>query len=220
MHRLTIEERTVELESSFTPRLWSLVQNSPALYDALLDRLQGFGLSSIDLRPDTGDGSIGGAGLGFWLFGGKANVRIGLDSVRFRSTLLSSDIVCSVDRVLASIREASPELQLRSHALSYSCHGGIDGTTASKFVGRIVPIAPAVEGFGSYVGAGAAFYFGEALPIMSSTLTLEVSQTVPDGLFARVFILFDGSVGSGSDIEQLAEERVRAALGAVDLEIP
>ncbi len=65
-----------------------------------------------------------------------------------------------------------------------------------------------------------AFYFGEAPPIMSSTLTLEVSQRVPDGLFVRVFMLFDETVGSGVEIETPAEERVRAALSAVSLEIP
>ena len=189
------------------------------LYDALLDQ-QGLGLSSMDLRPDAGDGSVGGAGLGFWLFGGRTNVRIGLDSVRFRSTLLTSDVVRSVDGVLAGMRQASPELQLRSHALSYSCHGCIEGTKTSEFVGRFVREAPVIEGFGNHLGAGVAFYFGEAPPIMSSTLTLEVSQRVPDGLFVRVFMLFDETVGSGVEIETPAEERVRAALSAVSLEIP
>ena len=220
MSVLTIQERAIELESSFTPRLWRLLHDTPLLYDALLDRLQGLGLSSLDLRPDAGDGSVGGVGLGFWLLGGRTSVRIGLDSVRLRSTVVTADVVHCVDGVLAGILQASPALQLRSHAFSYSCHGHIEGTNASEFVGRFVPDTPVIDGFGNRLGAGVAFYFGEAPPIMSSTLTLEVSQTVPGGLFARIQMRVDGAVGSGTDIGELAEERVRSTMAAVGLEIP
>ena len=89
---------------------------------------------------------------------------------------------------------------------------------AAEFVGGIVRNAPVIEGFGDHLGTGVAFYFGEAPPTVSSTLTLDASRVVPDGLFASVIVVLDGSVGTIQEIRALAEERVRTALSSVNLE--
>src|SRR5207244_2188046 len=82
MAALIISQSEFELESKFEPRLWSLHGDVPELYEALLTNLGPLGLSSVDLREETGDGSVGGRGLGFFLFAFNANVRIGLQSLR------------------------------------------------------------------------------------------------------------------------------------------
>ena len=216
-----IERRDVELESTFSPRLWSLVHDGPVLYEALLERLAHVGLSDMDLRPEAGNGSVGATGLEFRLFGNKVNVQLRLDSFRFRTSSLASDVVNSADGVVAAIRQALPgELRFRTHAVSYACHGLIEGMKAAEFVGGIVRNAPVIEGFGDHLGTGVAFYFGEAPPTVSSTLTLDASRVVPDGLFVSVIVVLDGSVGTIQEIRALAEERVRTALSSVNLEIP
>ena len=217
MNRFTIEQSEIELESKFTSRLWSVVHDVPVLYDALLDELAHFGLSTMDLRPDDGNGSVGGAGLGVWLFGGKVNVRIGLDGVRFQTSSPDPQVVDCVDGVLGAVRRASPELRFKTHSVSYACHGLIEGMKAAEFVRRFVPNPVNVDGFGDCLGAGAALYFGNAPPMLSSTLTLDISRVVPDGLFVRVFMVMDGAVGTGPAIRTLAEERTGAALTAVGL---
>ena len=60
MNRFTIEQSEIELESKFASRLWSVVHDVPVLYEALLEELAYVGLSSMDLRPDAGNGSVGG----------------------------------------------------------------------------------------------------------------------------------------------------------------
>ena len=96
----------------------------------------------------------------------------------------------------------------------------IEETIAADFIGRLVPNPPAIEGFGAHLGTGVALYFGEAPPTISSTLTLDASQAVPDGLFVRVLVVVDGTVGTIPEIRDLAEERVHSALASVDLEVP
>ena len=216
-----IEQQDVELESTFSPRLWSLVHDVPVLYEALLTSLAHVGLSDMDLRPEAGNGSVGATGLGFRLFHNKVNVHLRLDSFLFRTSSLASDILDSADGVVAAIRQALPdELRFRSHAVSYACHGLIEGTKAAEFVGGFVQTSPVIEGFGDHLGTGVAFYFGEAPPTISSTLTLDASRVVPDGLFARVYVVVDGAVGTIPEIQALAKERVRTALSSVNLEIP
>ena len=170
----SIEQREVELESTFSPRLWSLVHDVPVLYEALLESLAPVGLSGMDLRPEAGNGSVGGAGLG----------------------------------------------RFKTHAVSYGCHGLIEGTNAAEFVRQFVPGPPGIEGFGDHLGTGVAFYFGEAAPTISSVLTLDSSQVVHDGLFVHVYMIIDGAVGAGAEMRALAQERVRTALASVNLEIP
>ncbi len=218
MHRFAIERSEVELESSFAPRLWALVHDAPVLYDALLDQLRPLGLSSTDLRPDAGDGSVGSAGLGFWLFDGKTNVRVGLESVRFRWAVSPFEIAGSVDGVTNALRQALPEFRFRTHAFSYACHGRVEGAKSAEFVRRFTPDGPGIEGFGERLGAGAAFYFGEAPPVISSTLTLDVSRALQDGLFVRVYMVVDETVDTGQGIQTVGEERIRAALRSVNLE--
>lgn len=215
-----IKQREIEFESTFSPRLWSVVHDVPVLYDALLDRLAPVGLTSADLRPEAGNGSVGSTGVGFRLFGSQASVHIRLNSFRFRTSLLDANVVSSADGVVDALREAMRgELRFATHAVSYACHGSIEEATAADLVRRLVPNPPAIEGFGDHLGTGVALYFGEDPPAISSTLTLDASQVVPDGLFIRVFVVVDGAVGTISEVRDLAEERVRTALAYVDLEI-
>ena len=219
MNRLAVARSEVELESSFAPRLWALVHEVPVLYDALLDQLRPLGLSSMDLRADVGDGSVGSAGLGFWLLDGKTNVRVGLESVRLRWAFFPSDFATAVDGVSAALQQALPEIRFRTHAFSYACHGRVEGAESKEFVRRFTSEGPSIEGFGEHLGAGAAFYFGEASPVISSTLTLDVSRALHDGLFVRVYMVIDETVGTGQSIQKVGEDRVRAALRSVNLEI-
>ena len=54
--------------------------------------------------------------------------------------------------------------------------------------------------------------------MISSTLTLDVSRVVQNGLFVRVLMVMDGEVGTGAAIRALADQRTGAALTAVGLE--
>ena len=82
-----IEQLNLELESTFSPRLWSLVHDVPVLYDALLEKLAHVGISGMDLRPEAGNGSVGATGLGFQLFRNTVNVQLRLDSFLFRTSV-------------------------------------------------------------------------------------------------------------------------------------
>ena len=216
----TVERREVEIESTFSPRLWHLVHDVPALYEPLLDRLTNVGLSSTDLRPAAGDGSVGGTGLGFWLLGGTVHVELRLDSLRLRTATPTADVLAAADDVVAALQQASRNaLRFRTHALSHACHGRIEGMKAAEFVAQFAPKPPAAEGLGDHLGTGVAYYFGEAPPAVSSTLTLDTSQAIQDGLFVRFFVVMDGATGTIPEMHGLAEEQVRTMLASVSLEM-
>ena len=146
MRNFTIEQSEVELESNFAPRLWSLVHDVPALYEALLHELGNAGLSSADLRPDAGNGSVGSTGLALRLFGGKVNARMSLDRLYFRASLFAPELASAVDGVTTSIRRVLSEFRFSTHTVSYACHGPIEGIDPAEFVREFVPRPPAVDG--------------------------------------------------------------------------
>ena len=220
MNRFRIEQSEIELESKFTCRLWSVVHDVPVLYEALLNKLSYIGLSSMDLRPDAGNGSVGSVGLEVRLVESRVNVRIGLDGVRFQASSPDRKVMEYVDGVTDALRRASPELRFKTHSVSYACHGRIEGMKAPEFVHRFVPNSVKIDGFGNCLGAGAALYFGETPPMISSTLTLDVSRVVQEGVFIRVFMVIDGTIEGATAIQSLAEQQTKAALTAVGLENP
>ena len=218
MPKFAIERSEVELESAFAPRLWSLIDGVPALYDALLDDLGSIGLSSTELRPDAGDGSVGNTCLGFGL-GDTPASESGLESVRFQSSSAVPNLMVVVGAVTAAVRRLLPDFTFRSHGFSYACHGRIEGTRAVDYVRAFFQDSVAIEGFGGHLGAGIALYYGDAPPIMSSTVTLDMSRVLEDGLYVRVFMVIDEKAGTLEHVQALADERFRATLAAVKLEV-
>ena len=218
MPRFGIERSEVELESTFAPRLWSLIDGVPTLYDALLDELESVGLSGMDLRHDAGDGSVGSTGLGFWLRG-KTRVRIGLENVRFQSPSALPDLMVSVAAVTAAMQRILHGFVFRHHGFSYACHGLIEDTKASDYLRTFLRDSATLEGFGDHLGAGLALYYGDAPPILSSTVTLDMSRMLEDGLYVRMFMTIDGTVDMPAGVQALADERIQATLAAVQLEM-
>lgn len=221
---LSISRAEIDVESRFEPRLWTLHHNVPALYEALLRNLTPVGLSTLDLRPDAGDGSVGGSGLGFWLFAFRANVRVKLEAFTFQCRSLGGvtrpQIVQAIGGVMAAIGQASDQqATFTGHTISYSCHGQLQGLPVTEFIRRFVPVGPAVERFGNHLGSGTAFYFGEAQPVLSSILTIDPSRELQDGLFVRVVLMIDGTPKSAEDLAQVSVERVRGAFSALDLDV-
>ncbi len=224
MPRFTVSQSQVEIESRFEPRLWALVHDTPSLYEALLRNLSPLGLAATDIRAESGDGSIGGSGLGFWLFGFEVNARIRLESFRIQCNSLArvgrSQFVSVIASLTASIEQASRStFRFQAHTISYSFHGIVDGMKGADFIARSVPRGPRIESLGEPIASGTAIYYGPAEPILSSVITLDPSKSVDGGLFLRVTLMTDGSPKTAEELSKLAEERISRVFSALDLEV-
>jgi hypothetical protein len=218
---LKIVQSEAELEVRFEPRLWSLVHDVPRLYEALLTNLAGCHLSASDLRPEA-TGSVGGASLSFWLFSFNVNVTIRLEGFSVRCSQLrqvsQDQLVACVEGITTALRQAAGgNFAVQGSTLAYTCHGEVEGLPVADLIGRFVSPGPVVAGFGANNGAGAAFYYGEAAPVVSSALTVDVSRVVSGGVFLRSVIAI-APVDSAAALIDLAVERVTATFTALDLQ--
>lgn len=221
MPSFDIVQSEAELEVRFQPRLWSLIHDVPRFYESLLSNLSACHLSANDLRPEAGS-SVGGSTLSFWLFNFNVNVTIRLEGFSVRCGQLRlvtrEQLLQVLDGIIAAIGQAAGgNLSALGATVAYSGHGQIQGDQGLEVIGRFTTPGPAVEGFGEKNGAGAAFYYGEAAPLLSSALTVDVSRVVPGGVFVRVVLALAAGMSNATLID-VAVDRVRAAFAALDLQ--
>jgi hypothetical protein len=191
------------------------------LYEALLTNLASCHLSASDLRPES-TGTVGGASLSFWLFSFNVNVTIRLEGFSVRCSQLRQvsrgQFVQCVDGIATALRQAlSGNFAAQGSTVVYSCHGEVEGLPVSALIGRFVATGPTIAGFGANNGAGAAFYYGEAAPVLSSAITVDVSRIVSGGIFLRSVVAV-APIDSTAALIDLAVERVTATFVALDLQ--
>jgi hypothetical protein len=218
---LKISQSEAELEAKFSPRLWTLVHDTPRLYEALLLEFVPFQLAAADLRPE-GSGTVGGAALSFWLVGFRIVVTLRLDGFVVRCTALKEvtggQLTQALSAAEAAVRRAVGDHYVREGVtVTYACHGVVDGATTQEVLEPFVGASPAVEGLGETVGAGAAFYYANSQSLLGASVTLDVSRVVAGGLFVRAnFIVRPELFGDG--FVDLMVTQVAHVFGALNLE--
>jgi hypothetical protein len=217
-----VAQSEIELETKFSPRLWSIYHDVPSLYEPLLDRLAYAGLSATDLRHETGDGSIGGTSLLFWLFGLQMQVHLKVESFQVRIPNLRQIAFSKASETVEAIRGAirqtvGSQVSFISHTVTYSCHGKPEGLKSVEIIRRLVPNLPQIDEFGECVGGGAAFYYSGRLPFLSVGITVDVSRIVPDGLFLRAIFLVDKSPESVDALAKVCDKGITSVLDKFEL---
>lgn len=223
MAQLQISRSEGDLQIRFSSRLWTLFHDIPLLYDALLESFASEGLTASDLRAEAGDGSLGGFHVAFWLLGVKANVRIRVDNVMFSLSDLRVDrvrVIQNLQALITALQKATPGLTFAGHTASYGCHGFVENSSTKDFLARFFAVPPTTPETGPFLGSGLALYYGAVGNCITSSLTLDRSSLVQDGLFFKVVAIFDGQINDAAALVSTAEKHVISLGAAVGLQIP
>ena len=221
LRQFNIERSGLSLRIHYNARSWMLVHEIPRLYEALLQGLDGFGVSPQDIRSDNGDGSLGGYGVNLWMSNFGAHVRLSLtgadlscaDLSRVDLDQLERAFVCLTDSLITA---ADNDLVFASYAVTNDLHGHVEDLETKDYLARFVN-TPDVEELGPSLGSGAFFYFGERPPVAQSRLSVDLSGVIVGCLHIGAFSMLDGSALGPSDIRNAITERLRISLEAVGL---
>lgn len=209
MANAEIARSDIEIHSRLKNRLWTVFHNIPRIYESLLAQLGPIGLTTADIRTDAGDGSLAGFNLNFWLFQFRLLVRVRLDSVEMRwNGLTAGDVpsmVDALDRVLSAVAHAGENTVPSTHEISAALHFVLENTSANDVIKRFAPTVPEI-GPGPLLGTGVAMYYGPRDEVLSSSLGLEPSTVIPQGLFARITISCDGALSTHRLQERLENQ--------------
>ena len=215
---LRVEQGEQTLVAGFAQSCFGLLRDATAVMEHLHTRLSRFGLTIRDMRPEVGDGSVGDAHLQCSLPAVGAAAQVHVDRARIhcayvpsihRETTAGIAAVAEsaaegaaylraihpdgmpgiATEVLQALREALPSLSFKYFEWSVRIHGTIRPISVRDFVTRFVKETPDL---GPASGAGVAFYFGAREEALWSSLNVEDSALVRDGLFIGSRIMWDG----------------------------
>lgn len=219
--KLVVSRSDVTIEAAYQQPQFGLYQENRGLYARLVARLSPYGLKLSDMKIERGNGSLGEYHLSFFLLEYLVVVRVRVDRSEIYCAHLTDDnknrVIAAATETLACVRETI-EAEYRVYAVTLNIHGLMENQNAKAFLGKLVAAPPAAAG--TIIGNGIGYYFSSVGDRSASSLVLDASALVPDGLYAKPQATWDASRVPLDQLAERAEEFVRTTLGWFDIEVP
>jgi hypothetical protein len=202
-------------EAYFSKPAFGLFHDLPRLLSHLFGQLQGYGLVLSGMHFQSAEGHLGETHLHCVLTGSV--IRVFLDRVEVSSPLDQGS--AGHDRraghVLDAVRTLFPEIVVTTCVSLLNLHGPLPGARLDEALSGLTSVAP--KSPGPLLLAGAVFYYGPDAGRSSSSLTLEPSTLVQEGLFLQARVLYDAATLEMGGLSATSLRYVRDALSELGL---
>jgi len=220
--RFDVTRTDLTFEGSFSQPEFALFQDTPRLLRHLFARLEPHGLRLVDMKIERGSGSAADLHVVCYLFNYVMTIRVRLERIEVYCSQVLRDQArvfgaAILDTVLA-VQTHLPDLAFRAHGLAVGLHGLLEGQPTSKYLSRFISNPP--SGLGPPTGNGVVFYFGPEGDRLLSTLSLDRSIMIPDGLWVRPYVVWDAKKVEIKNLAIIAESFIRQTLNQIGLELP
>jgi hypothetical protein len=179
-------------QSLFAEPAFDLFRDPSTLHGELYRRLATHGLRLNELKWDSPN--VGDTRLFFYLLSYGVTVQLFVDRLELQAPdalrLESTALQAAISALFAAIAAAKGPA-VRSHAVTINSHGVLSPTGTKEFIDQFAIRTP--EGLSPPIGTAVVFYFGPANEFQMSSVTFDRSATVPEGLFFRVYCLWEAS---------------------------
>lgn len=211
-----IAQGDVMLQSEYAEPVFDFLQ-SPAIVSNLTQSLSKHGVRLNDMRYETA-GSLADICILVYLYNFSTILRVRLDRVELQAANLQgleiSRFASVVQDVIEALHRSRDSLTFKTHIVTVNLHGAFAGESPTKFLSRYVTHSP--EGLGPVAGNGVVFYFGVEGPQLASSLTLDLSVQVTDGLYLRVHTTWDGKL-SAAELATMVRTYLDSVLKSLEL---
>ena len=184
----------LSFQADFSKPEFGLYRDLPRLNAAAFEILNVYGLGANDIVHDFAGGNFGKANTQYYL---PNRATLGLYFDRFTVTVpdittAESHLADIVGHAFTLVGGAVSAIAYKTFQLRLNLHGPLLGTTSAEFLLRFLATPPGVE-LPPLSGCGFALY---ALPTetqLSSTITLDVSAAIADGLYVNYVTICDAT---------------------------
>jgi len=219
---LNVAKADLSIESAFAQPEFGLFRDTPGLVEHLFRRLQPYGLRIQDMKIDRGGGNMAELHVACHLFNFRLGVLVRTDKVEIawldvRDTDVDQFGAASVE-AFSAVKDHKPAVTFRSHALGVAMHGTLEGSSTRDYLSRFAQNVPG--GLGPPTGSGGVMYFGAEDDRVLSSVTLDVSGVLSEGLFVRTYVVWDANKVEPSALPARATAFVRHSFDAFGLEVP
>ena len=220
--KLEVSKADLVFEAGFPKPEFGLFREGTRLLDQLYTRLEPHGLKLTDIRMERGNGSVGDQHLQLYLFNYLMTVRVRVERVEITCSDLPQDLVdrfkAAIVDTLRAVKDYQRDLSFRAFVIAFGLHAKLEGMSARDFLVRFVTNTPG--NLGASTGFGAAFYFGPHENRLLSTITVDASALVPDGLFVRINTVWDPDRVAIDSLADVADSYTRQVLESLGLQLP
>jgi hypothetical protein len=221
--KVEVVRSDLAVEAGFPqPEFW-LFRDVSALLHRLHTRLQPHGLKLTDLRLERATGNVAEQHVLCYLFDYLMTVRVRVERVEVNCSALPSPeyldkFKAATLDVLRAVKDLRADLSFRAFAVAVGVHAKLEGQSARDYLTQFVAKVP--QGLGASTGNGIVFYFGPEGERLLSSVTVDASALVPDGVFARIHGVWDASKIAPESLTGTAEAFVRQGLESLGLQVP
>ncbi len=220
--KFNVQNASLTLDSAYLQAEFGLFRDNQSLIQQLFTRLQPHGLSLQNLKVERGNGSIGDFHVACQLPNLAMTIQVRAEKVQTACIEVPESLVGSIEAAviasLSAVQAHIPALRYASHTLVVGMHGQLEGRTSKDYLSRMVTNVP--SGLGAVIGNGGVLYFGAHEDRVLSTVTFDVSAVVRDGLFFRVYVMWDASRVGIVDLPSRMRAFLLRCTAAFDLEVP
>ncbi|MBI2160204.1 MAG: hypothetical protein HYU25_07500 [Candidatus Rokubacteria bacterium] len=220
--KLNVAKADLSVESGFAQPEFGLFRDTPKFLQHLFTRLQPHAPQLQNLKIERGNNSIAEFHVVCHLYNFRVGVRVFTEKVGVVCIDVQENEVERFETVivdaLSAVKEHQPAVAFRTHTMGVMLHGTLQDKSARDYLATFVKNVP--SGLGPHTGNGAVIYFGAQEDRILSSITMDLSALVPDGLFLRPYVVWDANKIEVAALPARATAFVRQALDAFGLEVP
>lgn len=211
-----LRQGEISIQVEFGNPTFSLFSNMLELGRALFVHLSPLGMRLADLKFTGGETTYADTHVTCFLYniGAELNIRPERIEIRAFDPSRRDDCFAAVAAATAAAFELATDTTTKSCTSVSALHAELGDVHARDFISTFLATAP--EGVGAQFSAGIVFYFEPSDGRVMSSVNLEPSAAIQDGLYFRTTNVWSTDVGDFKEIakrEREALERTIAAFG-------
>jgi hypothetical protein len=218
---LNVVKADCTLETAFAQPYLAMFRDTPGLLQSLLTHLQAHAPQLQNIKIERGNESVGDFHVVCHLYDFRTGVRVFTEKVSVACVNIQDREIERVGAVvvdaLSAVQAHQPAISFGTHTFTVAIHGRLEDGSALQYLSNFSNNVP--TGLGPFTGSGSVMYFGPKDDRILSTMTVDLSALVPDGLLVRPYVVWDAKRIELRELPVRGAEFVRHALGAFGLEV-
>jgi len=202
-------------EAYFAQPLFGLFKDLPGLLTQLFDRLQRYGLALSGTQFQNPESHLGETHLRCTLPGSV--IRIFLDRLDISSALEQGSV--GHDRRGGDVVEALcaylPEMRFGTYTSIINLHSMLPGAHPDHALAGLASAAP--KSPGPLLVAAATFFYSADADRLSSSLRIEPSLVLQDGLFCQTRVIYDAAKTQVGGLAEASRHYLEHALAELNM---
>jgi hypothetical protein len=217
-----VAKADLSLDSVFSQPEFGLFRDTPALLRHLFMGLRSHAPQLRNLRLEGGEGSVGEFHVACHLYDFRAGVRVYTEKVTVACINILENELDTFSRLvvdaLSAVKAHQSTVAFRTHTITVVMHGQLEGKSVNDYVSAFAKNFPTA--LGPPTGNGAVVYFGPKDDRIASSVTLDLSVLLADGMFVRSYVVWDATKVEIPALPARTRAFVGEVLDAFGLQVP